>query len=54
MKQLKALENRSCENCKYSISNNKVDNVRYLCSHSQINFDDYCPFDFCCNKWESK
>ena len=51
-KKLEALESRSCEGCKYSEEEMELEDARYLCS--QIDFSNYAPFNFRCNKWEAK
>lgn len=50
IKELEALNNRKCSNCKYAT----LDSARYLPVHKcffKINGVDY---EFYCNKWESK
>ena len=53
IKELEALENRSCDNCKNALALHKDPNV----SHSEFccMIDSrYNNKDFYCNKWESK
>lgn len=56
IKELEALQNRSCSNCKY---NKDQDNFMIFCDcvmcqdESKMMWHSYTK-DFCCNKWESK
>ena len=56
IKELEALENRSCEGCKHS-----SEHYRYQCLICEIGVSNYkdssesmVNYDFYCNRWESK
>ena len=56
IEELEALENRSCDNCKYKSSN--YDKSITWCINEKVNksnlHDLIIEDDFYCNKWESK
>lgn len=61
IKELEALENRSCDNCKnayYQDFANDLDDDVYSCDEFESSFininDSGRPKDFSCKKWESK
>lgn len=47
IEELEALQNRSCNNCKYN-----KDEV--CCNDNSLLCADFVNENFCCNKWESK
>ena len=54
--ELEALQQRSCDGRKYGKEEEEIEceDTKYFCTHTNISFKYYPPYNFYCNRYEAK